>query len=154
MTAPALPRAIEPFGVEIPAAIPRDVIVLPREIDDTGVALYHDSAIDLVKALRVEGLNASFAHGSDKQGWIGERSVLQYTLDIVVGMLSAGAYEGMMALLRRRHNESPVRLRITRQVTSESGSGWEWIEVEGTGDAVAQALAQLSPRSDTPPLSD
>ncbi|MEV7720632.1 hypothetical protein [Streptomyces sp. NPDC088184] len=154
MTSPALARPVEPLAVEIPTDFSCDVVVLPREIDEAGVARYHDTAIDLVKALKAEGLTASFAHQPDEQGWLGERSVLQYTLDVVVGMFSAGAYDGLMALLRRRHSESPVRLRITRQVATESGSGWEWIEVEGEGDAVAQALAPLNQQAQNPPLPE
>ncbi|MFD5691770.1 hypothetical protein [Streptomyces rubiginosohelvolus] len=151
-SSPVVPRTIEPLLVTVPVPADCDAVVLPREIDESGTARYHDTAIDLVKALKFEGLNASFAHASDERGWLGEKSALQYTLDVVIGMVSAGAFEGLMALLRRRHSETPVRLRITRQVATDVGSGWEWIELDGTGESVAQALEQLNRQSPPPTL--
>ncbi len=153
-SSPAVPRLIEPLDVPVPVGAEDDVVVLPREIDESGVARYHDTAIDLVKALKFEGLSASFAHSPEERGWLGEKSVLQYTLDVVIGVVSAGAYDGIKALLRRRHDETPVRLRITRQVSTESGSGWEWIELDGTGESVAQALEQMNRETPPPPLSE
>ncbi|GHF22010.1 hypothetical protein GCM10014715_89810 [Streptomyces spiralis] len=153
-SSPAVPRPIEPLAVPVPIDSECDVVVLPRELDESGVARYHDTATDLVKALKFEGLSASFAHIPEERRWLGEKGLLAYTLDVVIGMISAGAYDGLGALLRRRHNDTPVRLRITRQVSTAAGSGWEWIELEGTGESVAQALEGMNTESQPPTLSE
>ncbi|MCF3171345.1 hypothetical protein IPZ64_31325 [Streptomyces violaceoruber] len=143
-------RRIDPLYSTVPGSSARDVVVLPRGYV-SGAPRYHDTTLDLVKALKFEGLDASFAHDSDERQWLGEKSHLQYAIDAVIGILSAGAYDGIRLLLRRRHASSPVRLRLTRQ---NADGSQEWYELEGTGEDVAEAVRQLSPQSDDPELSE
>ena len=143
------------MDVALPRQSVHDVLVLPRELGEDEIGRYHDTAIDLVKALRGEGVNAAFAHDPDNRQWIGEKSFLTYALDAVVGIFSSAAYEGLKIMLRRRHGQSPVRMRIARCVRTASGDTWEWYEVEGTGSDVAAALDQLNqPPDATPGVSE
>ncbi|MFC8492452.1 hypothetical protein ACFUJU_16975 [Streptomyces sp. NPDC057235] len=147
----AVTRQIDPPYQVVPATSPHAVLVLPRELGEDGSAWYHDTALDLVKALKHEGVDASFAHTADERRWLGEKSQLQYALDAVVGIIAAGAYDGIKLLLRGRHRSVPVRLRVTRQ---SSEGVWEWYEIEGDGEGVAEALGQLSPGVQNPELPE
>ncbi|MFH8716687.1 hypothetical protein [Streptomyces zaomyceticus] len=151
MAEPVVARQIAPLHQAVPAASSHAVVVLPREFDDGGVAWYQDSALDLVKALKYEGLDASFAHASEERRWIGEKSQLQYAIDVAIAIFSAGAYDGIKRLLRRRHADTPVRIRITRR--SLNGA-WEWYELEGSGEDVAEAIDRLTPGPQNPEISE
>lgn len=150
MTSPTA-RPIEPVYPALPTGSPHEVLVLPRELDDAGVPRYHDTAVDLVKALKFEGLDASYLHGAEERRWLGEKSHLQYALDVVIAIFSAGAYDGIKRLLRRRHDSHSVRLRVTRQ---SSDGAWEWYELEGTGEDVSSALNELNQSPQDPELPE
>lgn len=149
VTSAAVVRAIEPILPTLPDQQDYDVLVLPREVTEDGVGRYHDSLIDVVKALRAEGLSARFAHDPQERKWIGEKSAAQYAIDFIFSIGTSAAYDGIKAMLQRRHKEAPVRVRLTRRFTVD-GETSEWLEIDGTGDQVAAVIDQLGQNNTQP----
>jgi hypothetical protein len=125
----------------VPARIDADVLILPREIsDDRG--LYDDSVLTLAKDLREAGITAEYQHPAEAREWIGERGV-DILVAFIVGIASNAGWAALGALLRQRHAGDPVRVRAARISDREAGVDWEWFEVEGPGEDVADALEAL-----------
>jgi hypothetical protein len=140
-------RPTEAPDLALPVVHQADLLVLPREIDEAGRGLYHDSVLDLVKQLRRDGVNADYLHSRDNRSWIGEKSIGPYVLDFVIGLASNGAWEGITQLLHRI-GDKKVRGKVARVRQSDSETVWEWYEVEGDAKGVAEALKELGKSND------
>lgn len=136
-------REIDPPIAPAPESVDVDVLILPREIED-GVGLYDDSALTLAKDLREAGVTAEYQHPADARGWIGERGA-DILIAFIVGIASNAAWSAISGLLRRQHAADSVRVRVSRIRDRKSNRDWEWFELEGTGDEVADALESLRP---------
>ncbi|GJF31741.1 hypothetical protein KNE206_44410 [Kitasatospora sp. NE20-6] len=143
-TSSAVIRPIESPNSATPLNLQHDVVVLPREVSDSGVGVYHDSVIDLVKALRAENVDADFAHAKDERQWLGEKSATQHLIEVAVGIASNAGWAGISAVFRRRHSQGTVRLKLVRRINGPVGVTEEWFEVEGTGADVADALDRFN----------
>lgn len=118
-----------------------ELVVLPREMSSSGVALYDDSVIDVVKTLRAEGYEADFADDQDHRSWAGEKSA-EVVLALVVGVGSNAAWASLVWLFRRFHIERRVEAKVARIVQSDTGTTWDWAEFKGTGAEVADLMEQ------------
>lgn len=136
---------IDAPDIPVPAVLSEDVVVLPRELSDEGVGLYDDSVITLVKELQQLGVDASFQHGPDARSWIGEKAVAKIVIDLIVGIGSSAGWSAVCRLFGQAHKNDRVRVRAGRFRKQDATTSWEWYEFEGTGDAVAKAMAQIEP---------
>src|ERR1035437_6006597 len=84
---------------------------LPRELSETGVALYDDSVIDLVKAPRGDGVDAAFAHDAKHRSWVGEKSA-ELVIALIVGIVEVVS------------NRSTSTSRLSRFATEKNTASW------------------------------
>jgi hypothetical protein len=138
-------RRISPPDIPPPSGIEADVVVLPREVDEDGRGLYHDSAITLVKEFTPMGVQARYAHNQDARLWYGEKAFGPDVVQWAIGIASQAGWVALVWLLRRKHNTTHVRLRVARCRQTAGETTWEWYEVEGSGAEVAEALSALEP---------
>lgn len=130
-----------PLSVMLPEELPAlDVLILPREVSD-GRGLYDDSVVTLAKEIRAAGVTADYQHDADSRKWIGEKHVDPLVLDIIAGFITNAGWAGVAAAISRRKSQR-VRVRFGRR-KDPSGSLEEWLEVEGPGAEVAEALKEL-----------
>lgn len=140
---------IDAPDIPVPTVLSEDVVVLPRELSDEGVGLYDDSVITLVKELQQLGVDASFQHGPEARNWIGEKAVAKIVIDLIVGIGSSAGWSAVCRLFGQAHKDDRVRVRAGRFRQQDGATSWEWYEFEGTGDAVAKAMAQIEPPAGT-----
>lgn len=116
-----------------------DLIVLPGEIR-VGVAIYDDSTIDMVKVLRADGVSADFAHEPMHRSWAGKKSA-ELAIALIIGIASAGGWDALKALFRRKHGGSRVEAKVawvSRNAANETM--WQWFEFKGSGEEVAKLM--------------
>lgn len=116
-----------------------DLVVLPRESSDSGLALYDDSVIGVVKALKSEGYEASFADDAEHRSWVGEKSA-ELVLALIVGVGSNAAWSGLVWLFRKVHADRRVEAKVARIERGTDDTTWEWGEFRGTGADVADMI--------------
>ena len=103
--------------------------------------------ITIVKELKALGADARYLHDKDDRAWIGEESAARIVLDLIIGVASAAGWSGLQALFRGSFSGRRVRVRVGRYEQLGDGSTKaEWYEIDGSGEDVADALAQLAPR--------
>jgi hypothetical protein len=134
-------KLIDSPSVTLPAELPVDILVFPRQISD-GRGLYDDSVVTLVKELREAGATAAYQHDRESREWIGEKAVPAVALMIVVGIATNAGWEALRAVFRR-HKSDRVHVKAARCTQTSAGTRWEWFEAEGTGDELATALEAL-----------
>lgn len=128
-----------------PAELGADLLVLPRETDDDGRGLYDDSAITIVKELKSLGADARYQHEKEERAWIGEESAAILALTLIIGIAGNAGWSALQALFRGSFSTKRVRVRVGRyEKLADGATKAEWYEVEGTGEDVADALAQLA----------
>jgi len=118
------------------------MVVLPHEVDQDGTGLYSDSALELVKELRSLEIQAQYQHPQDSRTWIGERGFAAIAFDWILGVASNAGWAALCLLLRHKGKAS-VRIKLARCTQSASQTVWEWLEVEGDGTSVANALERI-----------
>ena len=123
------------------------MVVLPREIASSGLAVYHESVLTLVKELKLEGVSADYQQGESDRTWLGHRSVGTVALDFIVGVASGAGWEALRMLLLKRYAAATVKGTVARCTRTSDAVTWEWFEVEGSGTDVADVLARLAPPS-------
>jgi len=147
----------DPIAIDPPSAAEQslrairmetDVVVLPREFNEQGTALYDDSVLDLVKVLRADGVDAAFAHDTEHRSWIGEKSA-EIVISFIVGIASNAGWTGLYTLLRRRYANQQVRAKIARVMHRSDSTTWEWVEIAGPGDQVADIMRRQIDESGT-----
>jgi hypothetical protein len=116
-----------------------DIVVLPHEFSSGEVALYDESVLDLVKALRADGIDAHFAHDVAHRSWIGRKSA-ELVVSFIVGIASNAGWAGICTLLRRRHGNNKIDAKIAQITQTEESVTWQWIELRGTGDEIAAII--------------
>jgi len=129
--------------IPLPRDFDEDVVVLPREVDENGRGLYDDSALTIVKEFRAAGVTARYQHGQDNRTWIGEKSATALMVNFLIGISSNAGWDALCWLLRRRHSNDQVRVRVGRVRKTHDGLSWEWYSAKGSGAAVAAALAAI-----------
>jgi hypothetical protein len=132
-------------SIDLPDTLTVDLVVLPREIDEAGQGLYDDSVVDLVKVLNLDGVKAAYLHDQTHRSWIGEKSFADVALNFIVGIASSAAWSGFLAMLSNKRANTQVKGKIARVTQTPLGTTWEWFEVEGTGEQVAEALKAIPP---------
>jgi hypothetical protein len=101
------------------------------------------SKINLSRKLRL-GLVTEWSEPAESRAWAARRSADQIPLviDFVIGLASNAAWEGLVAILRRRGRQrvrAIVGSRVTEQATER------WVQVDGEAEAVASILRDLNP---------
>ena len=134
---------VSPPDIQLPDALAGDVVVLPREVEPDGRALYDDSVLTIVKEFRAAGVSASYQHDQDSRTWVGEQAVAEVALALVIGIASNAGWAALCRILRSQHRSDQVRVRVGRFRRTSSETSWEWFNVEGPGAAVADALAAI-----------
>jgi hypothetical protein len=132
----------------VPNEILGDVIVMPREIGPSGEGLYDDSVITIVKDFRAVGVSADFEHQPDARGWIGEQAAAIYVIDLIIGIASHAGWNALCWIVGKQHKSDQVRVRVARCHQTATETTWEWHELEGSGEAVAKALAAIEAADD------
>jgi hypothetical protein len=133
---------IDAPNVTLPADLPQvDVLLLPRETGE-GRGLYDDSVDTLAKEIRASGATAEYQHDASSRGWIGEKHLPVIELDVIAGILSNAGWAGLRAVVAKRKVKR-VRVKVGRRKETPSGLEEEWIELEGPGIEVANALEVL-----------
>jgi hypothetical protein len=130
-------------AIPLPQELTAEAVVLPREIDDDGLALYDDSVLTFVKEFHETDATANFAHDSASRGWIGEKAVKELAINLIVGIASSGGWDALCYVFRHRYAKAPVRVKAGRFRQTDDEVTWEWYEAEGTGADVAAALAAI-----------
>lgn len=118
-----------------------DLIVLPIEYDEEGVALYTESSVMAVKSLRAAGVDAAFLDASEQRTFEVKKSDLATAIiTFVIGIGSAAAWDGIRFLV----GTSAARLRVTfvdlRDGSERRGRAWT---VEGDAESVLTAIDKL-----------
>lgn len=137
-----------------------DVVLLPREIDDNGIALYDDSVITVAKDLREYGATARFQHPADERSFIGERGATPVLLNLVITVGTKVGWAAVKAYLERQRSSDRVRVTVCKIDKSDAGTSFRWYKAEGPGAGVATAIAQIESSEDdvtkreTPPPPD
>jgi hypothetical protein len=132
-----------PPGTPLPEKIDADIVVLPEEVEQDGVGLYSDSALDLVKELRLLDVTADYQHPQQSRTWIGERSFAAVAFEWIFGVSTNAGWAAICVLLRRNKGKAPGRVKIARCAESADEITWEWFEVEGDGNTIADALESI-----------
>jgi hypothetical protein len=127
----------------LPERIDADIVVLPEEVKQDGVGLYSDSALDLIKELRLLDVTADYQHPQQSRTWIGERSFAAVAFAWIFGVSTNAGWTAICALLRRNRGKAPGRVKIARCTQSADEITWEWFEVEGDGNTIASALESI-----------
>ncbi len=138
----ANPEKDDSPDITLPVRIETDVVVLPEEVGGDGVGLYSDSAVSLVKELRLLGVTAQYQHSQDSRNWIGEKGFGAVALSWIVGVASNAGWAALCVLLRQKR-KTPVRIKLARCTQSDSEITWEWFEVKGDGAEVSNALERI-----------
>lgn len=137
-----------PPSIALPDVMADDVVVLPRQIEPDGRGLYDDSVLTIVKEFRAAGVSATYQHDQDSRAWVGEKAVVEVALALVIGIASNAGWTALCWLLRRQHRSDRVRVRVGRFRRTAAETSWKWYEVEGSGAAVADALAAIEAPED------
>jgi hypothetical protein len=135
----------EPGQVWPDADFDGDVVVLPREEDETGRGVYDDSVVTVVKELRGAGVVADFRDAADSRVWAGEEGTAVIVLNVVLGVVSNAGWAALCWILRRNHPADRVRIRVARFRKSGSTVAFDWYKADGPGEAVAAALEAIEP---------
>ncbi|MGC2487036.1 MAG: hypothetical protein WA359_12425 [Acidimicrobiales bacterium] len=125
--------------IPLPKTSNLDVIVLPSEITELGIALYEGTMVTSVKELKELGVKAEFANPPSERAWITQESLAGEGINIVVGILSAGGWDAIKALVLRRTN-GHVRARIFSGSITKDGIQWNYFSANGTGEAVGAQI--------------
>lgn len=139
--------------IPLPNSSGLDVIVLPSEINDAGIALYEGTMITSVKELTELGVNAAFANPPAERAWITQESLAGDGINLVVGILSAGGWEAIRALVLRRKN-GYVRARIFSGSITKEGIKWRYFSAKGAGEAVAAQIDAYLGGGETPETTE
>jgi len=118
-----------------------DLIVLPLEYDDEGMALYSEPSVITVKTLRADGIDAAFLDSPDSRMFEVKKGNLETLVaTLVIGIASNAAWDALKVLVRAR----AARLKLTfvelRDGNKRRGQAWT---VEGDSDAVLAAIDKL-----------
>ena len=116
-----------------------DVIVLPSQINESGIALYEGTMVTSVKEFAELGVKVQFANPPEERAWITQESLAGEGINLVVGILSAGGWEALKALVLHRRN-GRVRARIFSGSITKQGIQWSYFSANGTGKAVAAQI--------------
>ncbi|MGW1059012.1 hypothetical protein [Micromonospora rubida] len=121
-----------------------DIVFLPIRMDGP-IGIYTEQAIDLMKDLKGQGVDASWSTAKESRGWYGERTgiVELVVIPLVVGVASSAAWDALKKVVRMRKNSTFKIKAYTR--THADGSRDAYIEVEGTGSDIASSLERLDP---------
>jgi hypothetical protein len=142
-----------PPEIQLPDHVDVDVLVLPREVSESGRGLYDDSVVTLAKELRLHDVTAAYQHGAEDRQWIGERAADVIVLSFVIGVASSAGWEALKRLFSTRYDKNRVKGKLARYTQTSDHATWEWFEVEGSGEEVARALDELGPPARPPGLS-
>jgi hypothetical protein len=118
-----------------------ELIVLPLQYLDTGVALYTEPSVMAVKALRAQGVDAAFLDAPEQRTFEVKKSGLETAVvAFVLGIASNAAWDGIRHLL----GVGAARLRVTfvelRHGNDRRGHAGT---VEGDAESVLAAIDKL-----------
>ncbi|SRR6266508_3503865 len=108
------------------------------------LGVYDESVGSIVQELRALGVVADWSEPAESRAWAARRSADQITLlvDLVIGVASNAAWQGLLAVLRRRGRQR-IRAIVGSRVTEEAAE--RWVQVDGEAEAVANVLRDLNP---------
>ena len=127
-----------------------DVIILPESMDgDIGV--YRGEVTDIPKRLRVDGVDADFAHAEDNRHW---RELFgPTTADIVVALtasfLASGGWDTFKSTVLPYLDSPSRKMRLAIYVLRKDGTSI-YARMKGHGQDVIEALSQLRELADDP----
>lgn len=142
---PAETREIQPPS-DLPIEPIADVVILPRhEVDGRGE--YERAALTLGKELRASGVSAEYLHSPDRRDWIGERAA-ELVIALTIGLASNAGWSAIQHWILQRHSNDHLHLKLVRISGDEGGNAREWLEIEGHGADVIEALETLKDNRD------
>lgn len=113
------------------------VTLLPREFTESGLALYDESVIDVVKDLRGQGIDADLAHASQDRSFIVEKSA-ELLIAFVVGVASTAAWDALKTFARARKSDR-LSVKVIERISAK-GTTWRRYTFDGSGEDVARAI--------------
>jgi hypothetical protein len=108
------------------------------------LGVYDESVGSVAQELNALGVVAEWSEPAGSRVWAARRSADQIALvvDLVIGVASNAAWEGLVAILHRRGRQR-VRATVGSRVTEEATE--RWVQIDGEAEAVANILRDLNP---------
>ena len=132
-------------NIQLPSSVSLDAIILPERVTTDGVGLYPSSAIDLYKQFREDNIAVDYLQDKEHRKWVGRHGIPKPIIDFAIALASEASWEAIKLLIRKGSAKTQVRGKIARCVETSKGKVWEWYEIEGTADAVIDAIDKLPP---------
>jgi len=108
------------------------------------LGVYDEFIGSIAQELRALGVVAEWSEPAGSRAWAARRSADQIALvvDLVIGVASNAAWEGLVAILHRRGRQR-VRATVGSRVAEEATECW--VQIDGDAEAVANILRDLNP---------
>lgn len=115
-----------------------DLTVLPIEETEAGLFIYDEATIDLVKDLKVAGIDAGFANPADERRFYSERSA-EIAVSFLINIASAAVWDAFMTALQRYRGKQKLSITLVDEKQAD-GSERHTATFEGPGDDVLAAM--------------